>query len=167
MKERKGFIMSMAESSLASTPTEAMVADEKGQMHVVKSDAQTKNIVHRFLRPSSATEKVGPEPSRHAWVTLTEIPPGGSVDGHYHEYNNDDKPIFDIVYYVISGQLKVNLGDTEQIVGPDTMVYVPSNVSHTFTNVGKTMAKEFKVGCSNEGKIQGGPIYPKLPTYHA
>ena len=165
MKERKGFIMSLAEAEFVKSPDKAMVLDKKGRVKVVKSEAQSKNGVYKLLRPSSAAEKVGPESSMHSWVTFFKLPPGGSIDTHSHEYNNTDKPIFDIVFYVISGKLRVTLGDTEKIVGPNTFIYCPSNVSIGFANVGKRIAMFIKDGASDEGKIQGGPVYPKKPTY--
>jgi len=167
MEKRKGFIMTLAEAEPAKSPDNAMVLDRKGQIEVVKSEAQSKNQVYKFLRPSSAVEKVGPEPSMHSWVTFFKLPPGGSIDAHSHEYNNTDKPIFDLVFYVISGRLRVTLGDIEKTVGPDTLIYCPSNVKIGFVNVGKNVAKFIKDGASDEGKIQGGPVYPKMPTYTA
>jgi len=165
MERKKGFIMSIKEAVPVKAPDNAMLLNKKGQIQVVKSDTQSKNQVYKFLRPSSAAEKVGPEASMHSWVTFFIMPPGGSVDPHYHEHNNTDKPIFDLVFYIISGRLRVTLGDIEKTVGRDTLIYCPSNVRIGFVNVGKSTAKFLKDGASDEGKIQGGPVYSKMPTY--
>lgn len=116
MEGKKGFIMSIKEAVPVKAPDNAMLLNKKGQIQIVKSDTQSKNQVYKFLRPSSAIEKVGPEPSMHSWVTIFVMPPGGSVDVHYHEYNNTDKPIFDLVFYIISGRLRVTLGDIEKML---------------------------------------------------
>jgi mannose-6-phosphate isomerase-like protein (cupin superfamily) len=165
MEERKGFIMTIAEAVPVKSPDDAMVLNKKGQIRVIKSEAQSKNQVYKFLRPSNSPEKVGPESSMHSWVTYFKLPPGGSIDVHSHEYNNDDKPIFDIVFFVICGKLQVTLGDIETIIGPETLIYCPSNVKIGFVNLGRRIAKFIKDGASNEGKIQGGPVYSKMPTY--
>ena len=167
MEGRKGFIMTIVEAVSVKSPDDAMVLDKKGQIRVFKSETQSKNQVYKFLRLSNSIEKVGPEPSMHSWVTYFKLPPGGSIDAHSHEYNNDDKPIFDIVFFVIAGKLQVTLGEIQKIVGPETLIYCPSNVKIGFVNVGKGIAKFAKDGASNEGKIQGGPLYLKMPTYTA
>jgi len=58
-------------------------------------------------------------------------------DEHYREYNNTDMPVFDEALYVISGRIRAKVGDIEKIVGPDTLIYFPSNAIVSFTNIGK------------------------------
>ena len=73
-------------------------------------------------------------------------------------------PIFDHIYYVISGKIKATLGDTERIVGADSLIYCPSNIRHSITNVGDGLAKLIRVSGSGEGAKMGGPVYSKMPS---
>ena len=106
---------------------------------------------------------MGKEPSKHFMLTLDKIQPGGGVEEHYHEYNAE-MPIFDHVYYVISGKILAKIGSDERIVGADSLIYCPSNVRHSIKNVGKTVAKVLRMSGSAEGKKMGGPVYSKKPS---
>ena len=168
MVERKGFIMSIAEAVPAEGPGDTVsIQDKKGQIKVVrnKNKALEKSELYKFLRPSSSDDRVGKEPSMHLWINAYKMQPGGAVDPHYREYNNTDMPIFDEALYVISGRIRAKVGDIEKIVGPDTLIYFPSNAIVSLANVGKKAAKFLKIGASDEGKIQGKPIYFKMPRY--
>ena len=118
---------------------------------------------YRFIRPSSEKDRVGKEPSKHFMLTLDRIQPGGGVEEHYHEYN-EEMPIFDHVYYVISGKILAKIGDEERTVGADSLIYCPSNVRHSVKNVGKSVAKVLRMSGSAEGKKMGGPVYSKKPS---
>jgi quercetin dioxygenase-like cupin family protein len=84
--------------------------------------------------------------------------PGGGIEEHYHVYA-DDVPIFDHAYYVISGKVKAVIGDTVRIVGRDSLLYCPSNIKHSITNVGKTPAKVLRVSACNEAAKMGEAIW--------
>ena len=170
-ENRKGFIMPIAEAVSAGGPGDTvMIQDKKGQIKVVqnKNKARENSELFKFLRPSSSADRVGQEPSMHLWINAYKMKPGCAVDEHYREYNNTDMPIFDEVLYVISGRIRAKVGDIEKVVGPDTLIYFPSNAIVSFTNVGKgEKAKYLKIGASEEGKLQGMAIYFKMPTYKA
>jgi quercetin dioxygenase-like cupin family protein len=117
----------------------------------------------RFVRPSSEKDRVGPQPSKHFMLTLDKIKPGGGVEEHFHEFN-DQMPVFDHVYYVISGKILAKIGDDERVVGADSLIYCPSNVRHSIKNVGNTTAKVLRMSGSAEGKKMGGPVYSKKPS---
>jgi mannose-6-phosphate isomerase-like protein (cupin superfamily) len=53
------------------------------------------------------------------------------------------------------------LGDVERIVGADSIIYCPSNVRHSITNVGKGTAKILRIKGSGEGEKTGTVVYTK------
>jgi mannose-6-phosphate isomerase-like protein (cupin superfamily) len=128
-----------------------------------KAEGHPKNQGYTFLRPVSAAVPVGKEPSMHIDLGLNEIMPGGGIEEHFHEFDKN-MPIFDHVYYVISGRIKATIGDTEQVVGADSMIYCPSNLRHSITNVGKGMAKIIRMSGSGEGNVMGEAVYSKIPS---
>jgi quercetin dioxygenase-like cupin family protein len=64
----------------------------------------------------------GKERSKYIMLGMDKLQPGGGIDEHYHKYDTET-PIFDHVYYVISGRIRATIGDTERIVGADSMIY--------------------------------------------
>ena len=150
MEKNKGFILPLAEVE-----------------HGHKVEGHHGMQSHGFLRPVVApTNPKAPPPSivretsKHIMLTLNTIEPGGGIEEHYHEYNAE-MPIFDHVYYVISGQIRATVGDIEKIVGADTLIYCPSNVRHSITNVGKGLAKMLRITGSGEGEQMSEPTYTK------
>jgi mannose-6-phosphate isomerase-like protein (cupin superfamily) len=121
------------------------------------------NQGYSYLRPTTAAVKVGKEPSMHISLGLNKIQPGGGIEEHYHEYDAE-MPIFDHIYYVISGRIRATIGDKERIVGADSLIYCPSNVRHSITNVGEGPAKLIRLSGSGEGARMGGPVYSKMPS---
>ena len=117
--------------------------------------------VYRFVRSSTeALNGGGKEPSKHITLFLLRFETGGGFDENYRE-NNAEMPIFDMVYYVISGRVRFTLGEIEKTVGADTVIYCPSNVKHSMINVGKSLAKLIMVSGSGEGEKMGAPVYTK------
>jgi mannose-6-phosphate isomerase-like protein (cupin superfamily) len=103
----------------------------------------------RFVRP-------GEDGSLHIGLTLDVIEPGGGIDPHYHT----DCAMFDHVYYVISGEIEAKLGDeAEETIGPDSIIYCPSNVTHSIRNVGKEESKVLRIGAAASGDMLGTLIY--------
>ena len=144
--KRTGYIMTISEA-------------ERGR----GAEGHPGNQGYSYLRPNTARIKVGKEPSMHISLGLNKIQPGGGIEEHYHEYDIET-PIFDHIYYVISGQIKATIGSMERIVGADSLIYCPSNIKHSITNVGKGMAKLIRVSGSGEGARMGGPVYSKIPS---
>jgi mannose-6-phosphate isomerase-like protein (cupin superfamily) len=105
-----------------------------------------------FLKRSSETPIPGTEPSMHIKFSLDKVFPGGGVEEHYHE-----PPVIDHIYYVISGRIRATVGDLEKVVGADTLIYCPSSVKHSITNVGKRVAKVISIDGS-------GVVYSKMPS---
>ena len=121
------------------------------------------NQCYSYLHTTSATIPVGKEPSMHVSLGFNEIQSGGGIDEHYHEFN-DEMPVFDLIYYVISGQIKAKVGNVERTVGADSLIYCPSNIRHSITNAGNGLAKILRISWSAEGKKMGGPVYSKIPS---
>ena len=161
MEENKGFILPRTEAVLADAGSKVKVLNKKGQIHVVKSEPDPKMKVYPMLRPITSPMKVGKEPSKYTLVSLEIIQPGGSLPEHYHEYNAE-MPVFDHVFYVISGRVRAKIGDIEKNVGADTLIYCPSNLRHSLTNVGKGPAKYLLIAASPE-KMGKPPVYVKKP----
>ena len=145
-ENRNGYIMPIKEST-----------------HSLKREGHPNQDDFRFIRPSSEKDRVGKEPSKHFMLTLDKIQPGGGVEEHYHEYN-DKMPIFNYVYYVISGKIRATIGDTERTVGADSLIYCPSNVRHSIAKVGKGLARILRISGSGYGNKMGGAVWSKMPS---
>ncbi len=143
-ENNKGFIMSLSET----------------EPHVHGMETNPHNVtVSRFLRAMTEAHGGGKETSKHTTLALAQLGPGGGFDEHYRAYNNET-PIFDLVFYVISGRIRVTLGDVKKTVGADTLIYCPSNVKHSMAVVGKK-AKILMIYGTGEGEKMGVPVYSK------
>ena len=112
-----------------------------------------------FLRRPNEPLIPGTEPSMHLKLNLDIVSPGGGVEEHYHE-----PPVVDHVYYVISGRILATVGDVKKVVGADTLIYCPSSVKHSITNVGKRVAKVISIDAAAEGVKNGKLVYSKMPS---
>ena len=141
--EKKGFIMSLPETD----------------PHVHGAETNPHNvIVNRFLRALTEPHGGGNETSKHITFAMVKLERGGGFDEHYREYN-PETPVFDLVFYVISGRIRVTLGNIEKIIGRDTLVYCPSNVKHSMAVVGNHPAKMIMIYGTGEGEKMGVPVY--------
>jgi mannose-6-phosphate isomerase-like protein (cupin superfamily) len=161
---RKGFILSAKEVVPLKAPDKVMVLNEKGQIKTVKREG-TQDLLKMYplLRPTAEFTKLQPEPSLHINMTLNKILPWGRIEEHYHEYNAEI-PVFDHCYFVISGRMRATIDDMEKTVGAYTLIYCPSNVRHSLSNVGKSIAKYIWMGGTDAGAKMGGPVYLKNPA---
>ena len=60
---------------------------------------------------------------------IITISPGGGVDPHVHESEDDS-------FLILEGEMTFLLGDEEVIAGPETFVLVPPGNEHGFRNDG-------------------------------
>jgi quercetin dioxygenase-like cupin family protein len=156
---------------LASTVKKPEVKDKRtGFIMTIKealrgtgAEGHPGNQGYSYLRTVIAAAPVGKEPSMYISLGLNKIQPGGGIEEHYHEFS-DEMPVFDHIYYVISGHIKAKVGNIERTVGADSLIYCPSNIRHSITNVGDGLAKLLRVSGSAEGKKMGGPVYSKIPN---
>ena len=139
---RKGYIMPIKKVAPGSAP-----------------EGNSKTEFYDFLRRETEKPITGADPSTYIKLSMNKVFPGGGVEEHYHE-----PPIVDHVYYVISGRILATVGDTKQVVGADTLIYCPSSVRHSITNVGKTAAKVISIDASAKGVRGGAVVYSKPPT---
>jgi len=126
--------------------------------------ANTKNVgdttdMHRYSFLDNQGSD-GEERSKYIMLGMDKLEPGGGIVEHYH-VNNAEMPVFDHAYYVISGRIRATMGDSERIVGADSLIYCPSNVRHSITNVGKGTAKILRIKGSGEGEKTGKVVYTK------
>lgn len=142
-KNNKGFILPLAEASHGNSPKEG------------NSNVEFYAFLHRITDPPGG----GKEYSKHIRLDVYMIQPSGGVEEHYHE-----PPVIDHVSYVISGRVRVTIGDVEKIVVADTLIYCPSNVRHSVTNVGKSVAKVITIDSAGEGEKSGIIVYSKMPS---
>ncbi len=169
MKEnRKGFILSLKElDNIADieAPDKVMVLNDKGQPKMVKRENNNELLdIYPFLRPVVTFVKQQPEPSIHLKISLEVLQPKGCLEEHYRQATAE-APVFDVACYVLSGRIRAKVGDIEKIVGPDTLIYCPSNVKCSMGNVGKGVARYLAICALDEGKQFGEPIYSKMPTW--
>ena len=73
--------------------------------------------------------------SAHLATTLVEIEPGGKQRVHQH------KP--EQVYFIINGIGKMIVGNEHQIVNSEDCIFIPSNESHGFENIGESKLQYF------------------------
>ena len=100
-------------------------------------EGHSKMLVYSLLRRVKAPTMPGEQGSLYLGIAMNEIEPGGGIDPHYHV----DAPVFDHVYYVISGKILGRVGDKEEEVGADSIIYCPSDVLTSIKNIGEDTAK--------------------------
>ena len=61
-------------------------------------------------------------------MRLFELEPGGRTPLHSHPWEHE--------VFILSGRCRVILGDEERVVEPETAIYVPPNLTHSFLNIG-------------------------------
>jgi mannose-6-phosphate isomerase-like protein (cupin superfamily) len=144
-ENKKGFILS--------------IADVEPHEHGAGSNPHYVQV-YRFLRAVSEAHGGGKEPSKHITLALDKFQPGGGFSENFRECNTE-APVFDLVFYVISGRIRATVGDIEKTVGANTLIYCPSNVKHSMTVVGKSVAKILMIYGTGEGEKMGVPIYAK------
>ena len=139
----------------------------KSELHTGEYGMNTSHYngnVTSFLNPTTSKGKLTEkENAIHIMMGLGTFYPGGGIEEHYHVYAGDI-PIFDHAYYVISGKIKAVIGDQVRIVGHDSLLYCPSNIKHSITNVGKRVAKVISIDGSGIGERGGKVVYSKMPS---
>ncbi len=110
-----------------------------------------------LLRTAQATIGLGEEGARFLTLSLDEIEPGGGLEPHYHI----DAPVFDHAFYVISGRILARIGDKEEEVEADSIIYFPSDVLHSIKNIGSQTAKVLRLAASATGDTVGRVVYVK------
>jgi quercetin dioxygenase-like cupin family protein len=126
--------------------------------HAAEAEGHHNMQGYSFLTvPSEAAlhGMVGKELATNLMLGLDKFPSGGGIMEHTH-VTNKEFPVFDHAYYVISGQIQGTVGDTVKTVGPDSLIYCPSDVKHAILNVGDTTAKVLRIAGCDKGAKMGG-----------
>ena len=169
VEERKGFILPFSDAvPPKGDNANVKILDDKGHIRVVKNQGEgNPNLqVYPLLRPANVHARAGKEPSMYQWITLAKLKPGGVMEEHYFEHGAK-MPVFDITLLVISGRIRVTIGDIEKTVGPKTLIYIPSNLKRSVTNVGKVIAEyvAIKIVPTGKGEKMGDAVYSKMPNW--
>lgn len=61
-------------------------------------------------------------------------PPGGGIDVHVHEHEDE-------LVSLLEGVIEVTLGDQKMKAVPDVMALLPRSIPHGFTNIGDTVSR--------------------------
>lgn len=72
-------------------------------------------------------------------ITESTLPPGfGGVPQHVHQDT-------DHAFYVVEGELEVQIGDQSYRGGPGTCMFSPRGVDHTFSNPGQAPCRYLQI----------------------
>ncbi len=127
-----------------------LIIKAKEKPLITEIPGHTKIKAWELIRP-------GENGSIHLRMLLNEFEPGGGIELHTHEL----VPVADHAYYVISGTIKAVIGDKEEIVGPDTLLYCLTDTLHSIENVGDEPAKLLRIGAAATGDSSGKFIFVK------
>ncbi|HVX30478.1 MAG TPA: cupin domain-containing protein [Nitrolancea sp.] len=73
--------------------------------------------------------------------SLVEHPlPARALGAPLHTHTLEDE-----YSYILEGQIGVQIGDTEQVAGPGTLVFKPRGIPHAFWNAGDTPARLLEI----------------------
>ena len=72
------------------------------------------------------------------WVGLSEVDPGSESNAHSHEINEE-------IFYVVSGEGEIRVGEESQAVTAGSIVVAPPGQTHQLVNPG---SETLKVVCS-------------------
>jgi mannose-6-phosphate isomerase-like protein (cupin superfamily) len=73
--------------------------------------------------------------------SLVEHPlPARALGAPVHTHTREDE-----YSYILEGQIGVQIGDTEQVAGPGTLVFKPRGIPHAFWNAGDTPARLLEI----------------------
>ena len=89
----------------------------------------------RTLKHLAAPWTIG---SENLWVGVSEVDPGSESNAHSHEINEE-------VFYVVSGEGFIRVGEERQAVSAGSVVVAPPGETHQLLNPG---SETLKVVCS-------------------
>ena len=85
----------------------------------------------RTLKHLAAPWTIG---SKNLWIGLSEVDPGSESNAHSHEVNEE-------IFYVISGEGFIVVGEERQAVSAGSIVVAPPGKTHQLQNPGPAMLK--------------------------
>ncbi len=69
-------------------------------------------------------------------VGMTILPPGKSSSFHSHDVECE-------TWIIVSGEGEVRVGEERELVGPETVVFLPRNIKHQIINTGQEPLRMF------------------------
>lgn len=101
------------------------------------------NKAKRFMMPEPHQRelKVLLSPSLQADVEglsvgMTILPPGKSSSFHSHDVECE-------TWIIVSGEGEVRVGEERELVGPESVVFLPRNIKHQIINTGQEPLRMF------------------------
>lgn len=79
------------------------------------------SVVRELARP--------PETAQNQSLAEATVPPGGETTEHFHRASEE-------IYYFVTGEGRMRLGDEENAVGPGDAVVIPPGTRHKLWNPG-------------------------------
>jgi len=106
-------------------------------IHTTSTQAKT----YRAPQPHERDLKVLISPSLQQGVEglavgMTILPPGGSSSSHSHEAECE-------TWIIVSGAGEVMIGEERESVGPESVIFIPPNMSHQIINTGQETLRMF------------------------
>jgi mannose-6-phosphate isomerase-like protein (cupin superfamily) len=71
---------------------------------------------------------------RNQSLAEARVPVGRQTARHYH-------PLTEEIYYILSGQGEMHIGDESCAVGPGDAIAIPAGAEHQITNTGREILK--------------------------
>ena len=130
--------------------SDGLISKARDKEALTDLEGHSKLIAYELIRPEE-------DGSMHLRVVLDEVEPGGEIEPHFHDLT----PVCDHAYYVISGEIVASLAGREEKVGPDTLIYCPTNVVHSLRNAGKSPAKLLRIGAAASAETGGRSVFVK------
>ena len=116
--------------------------------YLKRSDArQWVPPLHEKSRDWMLIDKESFPEAKNIYMVYCEIEPGGRAEKHSHLKGHEQ------AIFILDGHAKMEIGGEKFEVGPDTVVFIPSEVEHDVTVLGKKSLKMLACIC------------PPLPNY--
>ncbi len=87
--------------------------------------------------------------SHHCRIDIARVPPGGG-GGELHAHT------YDQVYYTMTGGIEVQIGPKRQAIAPNSYVFLPAGVPHTFRNTGADISTHIVVQVPEAARAEPG-----------
>ena len=115
---------------IAVTCLLVQAADVRGQSIIGIGEQRVLQVLGEAI-----TVKIGSEQTEGRYAVIEEVSPvGGGPPLHVHRDEDE-------LFYVLGGELELQLGDQRFRTKAGTTAFLPRDVPHTFRNVGPTPSK--------------------------
>jgi len=80
------------------------------------------SIIREILAPRNSAGTI-----RNQSLAEATLPPGAATEPHYHPQTEE-------IYYILSGQGRMRIGDEQRMVGPGDGIAIPPGAAHQIVN---------------------------------